>query len=164
MVYEFGTFFATLCHKQGIDPITKKATCREWMNSRLNKLSAESLQRLATKAPEMLNIEMYKLPSIKQLIDLNRTLEEESPLINAPYCNICNNSRWIILVDIETGKSFAARCECMKLIIRNSLFVNDFLKEERYVTHTDYCKMESALPENKTKGEKFLKRLGIKRK
>lgn len=157
--YTFGVFFGTLCNKQGLDPRAKKGTCQSWMNSSLRKLSPSSLQRLAQKAPEVLDLEMYKLPSIKQLIDLHNSLELEEPIEDQFKCNICNKSRWLILVNIETGEETVARCNCMRIHVKDGIFAQDLLDSGKYVTYNDYSKRESLLPENKARAEKFLKQV-----
>jgi len=157
--YTFGAFFVTLCYKQGVDPITKKMTCKEWMESCLSGLSMLALKRLAQKAPEILNVEMYKLPNIKQLMDLHCSLEKSDPLATQKEkCNICGGKHWIILVNIETGEEVAARCQCMLPYARKEAFAKDLLNTGHYVTYDDYSKREEIISEPSEKVKKFLKR------
>lgn len=159
--YSFSTFFSEICSKQGIDPLTKKQTCLQWMdNSRLNKLNNDQLMRLAANI-EDLDVKMYQLPSIRELIDFNRALEKDSAIGFPNKCSICNNMRFILLVNINNGEESASRCECMLPYDHNNKFVyaKELLDSGEYVTEESYSRRNRLTSMDNDKIKKFIKRI-----
>jgi hypothetical protein len=58
-------------------------------------------------------------------------------------CTICNDNFWKIMVNVYTGKEFAARCTCMETIDKKrkpyTAFIN--YNPNKFMTLEDYTKM-----------------------